>query len=262
MRNIFLCLLLANLGFFAYHQSLAPAGTIPRVTSLQRSGVGSIELVHEVKHAGVRNRQLSQIVNNAVYEAPRIPAVVPLADAAVTDPAVAAAEPGWATTAEVQCTALGPLADLFAAQNFLEKLRALGLDVILQAIDESSGGSNFRVIIPPAKTLQDAFRKVLELKSSDIDAYVITQGEDALGISLGLFASLNAAQTAQGRFNADGYTTQLREITQLQRTFWVFAARAGEGLVVDPALWESILDEFPQIQQINRRCPENKPGVV
>ena len=101
-----------------------------------------------------------------------------------------------------------------------------------------------------------------ELKSSDIDAYVITQGEDALGISLGLFASLNAAQNAQGRFNADGYTTQLREITQLQRTFWVFAARAGEDLVVDPALWESILVDFPQIKQINRRCPENKPGVV
>jgi hypothetical protein len=262
MRNIFLCLLLANLGYFTYQQLQPPLAKAPRVTQSHLTGVSGIQLTREVKRTSVRNRQLSQVVNNAVYEPPVATALGAASDAAAVGGVTVPAEPGQVSPAELQCAALGPLADLFAGQNLVEKLRAFELDVVLQAIDENTGGSDFRVVIPPAKTLQDAFRKVRELKSGDIDSYVISQGQDALGISLGLFSSRGAAEVAQSRFSADGYETQVREITHLQRNFWVFAAKAGSSLEIDPVLWASILEDFPEIQQIKRRCPENKLGVV
>ena len=149
------------------------------------------------------------------------------------------------------------MTDLFAGQNLVETLKAQAFDVVLRAVDRPSGENDYRVLIPPAKTLQDAFRKLRVLKSSEIDSYVITQGPDALGISLGLFSARAAAELAKAAFVDEGYETQIREIPRIDREYWVFAPRSTEELVIDSGLWASIEDDFPAIQQKMQVCTEN-----
>jgi hypothetical protein len=132
----------------------------------------------------------------------------------------------------------------------------------LKALDKISGGSDYRVLIPPAKSSQDAFRKLRELKSSDIDSYVITQGPDELGISLGLFSSLAAAESASADLAVNGYVTQVRETPRLRREFWVYGVTNMQHLDVDAVVWQAILIEYPEIEQKRRLCIENNASDV
>ena len=233
MRNIFFSLLILNFAYLAYvvYSPVTPASVaaIPAVQPMP-SGVGTLVLTTEIANGLERARQLNQVVNNPIY--------------------------GEASD-NVQCPALGPLTDLFAGQNLVETLKAQAFDVVLRAVDRPSGENDYRVLIPPAKTLQDAFRKLRVLKSSEIDSYVITQGPDALGISLGLFSARAAAELAKAAFVDEGYETQIREIPRIDREYWVFAPRSTEELVIDSGLWASIEDDFPAIQQKMQVCTEN-----
>jgi len=250
MRYIFFTLLLVNLAYFAYQQSRPRSVPEAHSTPVQATGVVTIVLAREVVKRSERTRQLSQVVNNPIYGAPNgVPNGVPNDNPNDT--------PYGVTADTSQCPALGPLADLFAGQNLVEKLEAMEFDVVLRAVDKPSGDSDYRVLIPPVKTLQDAFRKLRELKFASIDSYVITQGPDALGISLGLFSSREAAEVARSGFVGDGYETTIREIARLDREYWVFAPEARTQLVIGLGIWDSIVAEFPEIQQKMRICTEN-----
>jgi len=246
MRFIVVTLFLMNLGFFAYHwlmpeaapATLAPAGRAP--------GVAQIRLLKEVRSDASRDRQLSRVIKNPVK------AQLP----------VDADEPQTESSGAILCQAFGPLHDLFAGQALVEKLKLYDMQTILQAVDQSSGENDYRVVIPPAKSPEDAFRKLRELKSADIDSYVITQGPEALGISLGLFSSRVAAQNASAKLAEEGYVTQIREIPRLLREFWVYGANNEERLEVDAVIWDAILIEYPEIQQKMRLCLKNNPSDV
>jgi hypothetical protein len=261
MRFIVATLVMMNLGFAAYHWLLreAPAAVAkqrveqvlaPVNASMGSSSVARILLLNEVQSDASRDKQLTRVVKNPVQQ-PVINALVGSADAS----ADAAAE-------EQLCQVFGPLADLFTGQALVEKLKLYDMRATLQAIDQATGDSDYRVVIPPAKTPQDAFRKLRELKASSIDSYVITQGPEALGISLGLFSSQMAARTASTDFDAEGYETQVIEIPRLLREFWAYGETSKERLDVDEGIWEAILIEYPEIGKKMRVCLENNPSEV
>jgi hypothetical protein len=110
-------------------------------------------------------------------------------------------------------------------------------------------------MIPPASSLQEAFRKFRELKSRGIDSYVITQGPDALGISLGVFSSRSGALSAQQQRQREGYTATIVEIPRLAREFWIFGEN-GSGLVIEPALWQALVRQDKGLEQRLIACPD------
>ncbi len=126
------------------------------------------------------------------------------------------------------CAALGPFSDVMLAQDTNERMNALGILSELRAWDAPTDDQDFRVVLPPSASLQEAFRKLRELKSQDIDSYVITQGEDALGISLGVFSSLEGAMNHQVELESDGYEVEIREIQRLVREYWVLGDASVE----------------------------------
>lgn len=119
------------------------------------------------------------------------------------------------------CQALGPLTDIQQALDLNERLGALGLAGKPVARDEATGDSDFRVLLPPVASLQEAYRRVRELRSLEIDSYVITQGEDMAGISLGVFSTLPAARKYQSALAARGYAAETREIHRQARSYWI-----------------------------------------
>ena len=230
MKYIFLTLLIVNLGYLALQQipSSSPVGV--QSTQAQPLGEAAIRLTREVAKDAERARQLNRVVNN--------PILGEILDSPI-------------------CPAFGPLADLFSGQNLVERLKALKFDVVLRAVDMPSDENDYRVLIPPAKTLQDAFRKLRELRTMEIDSHVITQGQDALGISLGLYASLVNAEIARAGFVEEGYEAEVRAIRRITREYWVYAPGSKAELVIDFSLWTSILIDFPEITQKMRNCSEN-----
>ena len=124
---------------------------------------------------------------------------------------------------EDKCLALGAYTSLTSAQNMAERLTAVGVEVDLRAIDDPTGDYDYRVVLPPAASLQEAFRRLRELKSRNIDSYVITQGKNSLGISLGVFSSNSAAINHQQALAKDGYPADITEIPRLMRGYWIYA---------------------------------------
>ena len=83
-----------------------------------------------------------------------------------------------------------------------ERLVALDLSAEIQPLDELLPGQDFRGLVDPAPSFEDAFRKLRELQIQDIYSYMITQGRYAFGISLGVYSPESTAFEAQQSMKA------------------------------------------------------------
>lgn len=119
------------------------------------------------------------------------------------------------------CSALGPFSSIKLARDLGEHAAALGLPATVVARDQVAGDSDFRVLLPPAPSVQEAFRKLRELKKRKIDSYVITDGEDARSISLGVFSTEEAALDHQTDIKDRGYNAKVKQIPRITRTYWL-----------------------------------------
>ncbi len=236
MKMIFWTLLLLNTGYFGYHylgyegQSNAELKPGDRVKQVPGESVKTIYLLNEKSSPEMREQELDFIIKNPHLSR---------------------------RDAETElCIGVGPFSDLFAGQAAVEQLIAINLEVQLMAVDQLVGRSDYRLMIPPARTLQDAFRKLRELKSQNINSYVMTRGRDALGISLGVFSNDALATIAKEKLELDGYDSVMVEIPRIVREFWIFDT--GQNYLPLPAeVWQSLRIEYPEIEQKEVPCPNS-----
>lgn len=151
------------------------------------------------------------------------------------------------------CKAVGPYFSLDKGQRVVTLLTVLTLSVSLQTIDNGTQGRDFRLMIPPANSLQDAYRRQRELKSNNIESYVITQGKRKHGISLGVFSTRQAAEMARKQLPDMGYSIDLIEIPKIVREYWVIP-RGSPEINLTPATWKSLTDEHPELRRKMIAC--------
>lgn len=228
MRYIFISLLLANIGFFAWQQFREPEAGGPQMPEPGRIDAESTVYLLSERGDDAREEELEQMIR-----APR----------AAADPD----QPG--------CLAAGPFEDMFAGEDVAERLASLDLDPDLRAIDRPAGDSDYRVMIPPASSLQNAFRKLRELKAQNIDSYVITRGPDALGISLGVFSAREGAQSLAETRRKSGYEVEISEIQRLDREYWIFSG-TDTDLEVPSTVWRSLTESHPDLELKRMTCAE------
>ena len=125
------------------------------------------------------------------------------------------------------CLGLGPFANIISAQGVAERLKTIGRMVELTAVDTRTGESDYRVVMPPLSSQQEAFRRLRELKSRGIDSFVITQGADAHGITLGVFSSSKRAEAYRQLLIGRGYEVLLDALPRVNRGYWV---QIGQGM--------------------------------
>ncbi len=230
MRYVAWTLLVINLGYFGWGAVLRDVPDQARESPRPRleQGVESLVLLTE-SDAGARQAQLNQVIRN------------PISNAAPPAPSLS-------------CTALGPLPDLFSGEAMREQLAALDVGAQLRAIDETTGEIDFRVLIPPASSIEEAFRQLRELKSLGIESYIITQGEDALGISLGVFSTPEAAAQLRAERQRQGYEPEIAELPRVERQFWVFdQSGVAQGARLDS--WEQIAASRDGLTVQTLPCP-------
>lgn len=94
------------------------------------------------------------------------------------------------------------------------------------------------VIVPPARSRAEANQRYSEIRSMDIDAYLVAEGEQENSISLGLFESRAAAERVLARRKAQGLDAKLVTFPRNRISYaLVFSAvlrsgaEAGESLL-------------------------------
>jgi hypothetical protein len=229
VRALFLLLLLANAGFFAWSRYVSPPETAADPAPLARQ---------------IEPEKLKIVAPSALPPpAPPKPAAAPPAP-----PPAAAAPPA---TVSLRCIEWGSftLADARQAEQALEPL-ALGTRLAQRRTEETAG---WWVFIPSQKTRQGALRKAAELKGLGIGEYFIMQEEGPLrwSLSLGVFRTEEAAQARLAALRQQGVrTAQVGQRETVVPKVWLQVSG------VDPALERQLADIALQMDGSElRSCP-------
>jgi hypothetical protein len=192
MRALFLLLLLANLGFFAWARYFGGDGEQRDPRPLQQQIAADQVRILSARELGAPEP--------AKPEAPK--------PAAEAEP-LACVEWGSFT-----------VTDTARAEKALEPL-ALGARLAQRRIEETAG---WWVYIAPQGNRQTAAKKALELKNIGIEDYfvVLEEGRWRSAISLGVFKSEEAANSRLAMLRAKGVRTALlgRRDTQVQKVLF------------------------------------------
>jgi hypothetical protein len=175
MRLVFLLLILANLGFFAWSRYLAPAD----------AALDSGPLSRQIDPEKLRIVRPGEVAKAAVK-----PPAPPVAVAPPPSPA-APVPPQPALTS---CLEWGSftLSDAPKAEKVLEPF-ILGGRIVQRRTEEMAG---WWVFIPPQTNRQTALKKAAELKALGVTDYFVVseEGPSRWALSLGVFRSQDAAQ--------------------------------------------------------------------
>jgi cell division septation protein DedD len=202
---MFLLLLVLNLFYYVWHQQQAP---------LRAKEVAPLALQQE----GKRDiRLLSESDQQARHES-----------AAVAAP-------------EAVCLFLGGFEQESAAAAVAQRLISLDIRSRVQSID-AAAGVDYWVFLPPMASRQASLRQLKELQARKIDSYIITQGDLANGISLGIFPRSDSAESVMQRLRDAGYEPSLRELSRAHRSYWVRIAPESRRLADDSLLQRLALD--------------------
>jgi len=127
-----------------------------------------------------------------------------------------------------RCYSVGPLADRIDAKHLKVRAEALGFNSELRGLATGTSIEHW-VHIPPQSNRQQSLRLLRELQGRGIDSYIITQGDLAEGISLGLFRSSDSASKLSQKMKGLDYEVVIQEVSRGKKELWL---------------------EFPQVTQL------------
>jgi ATPase subunit of ABC transporter with duplicated ATPase domains len=148
--------------------------------------------------------------------------------------------------------------EIAQAERFVEHLRALEVDAIVQELEVPDGFS-FWVHLPPEISKQAALRRLYELQAKQIDSYIIPRGELANGISLGMFTRRELAQQRLEELRALGYPAEILEVSRSLREIWVILPQP-ESDKLGASLWQDLLARQPGLEKRQNLCPSVASG--
>lgn len=153
---------------------------------------------------------------------------------------------------EALCTLVGPFSKRVTAENAVENLQALEIEVSLQDV-EVPGGAGYWVYLEPEESRKMALRRLRELQAKGIDSYVIPKGELANGISFGMFSRKDLADKRLDVMVQSGYEARIFEIKRSHSEVWVMLA-AGEVGKVAEEFWLRLAEIEPSLEKRQNYC--------
>lgn len=222
MRWLFIGLVIINIFYFVWSQQWASHSDSMDAVKLQKAvPAGQVKLLSEVEGA---DEQQLKTENQSAERAEEL--------------------------------LLGGFADEELASKLQQRLLSLDIKSDLKVLDKQVS-VEFWVYLQPLPSRQASMRQLKELQARNIEGYLITQGELTNGVSLGLFAHENTAQSVAQRLSAAGYEPVIREIERKQRLYWVLI-EANARRLVDEGLLDQLATDFEGMQHLLR--PYSKDG--
>lgn len=215
MRWLFLLLLVLNVFYYVWHQQQAPLQ--PREISMASTPRATKQQIRLLSESAVQ--QLPQTGNDRKEDV---------------------------------CLFLGSFEEEQTARVVEQRLLSLDIQSGVQSVD-AAGGMDYWVYLPPLASRQASLRQLKELQARKIDSYLITQGDLANGISLGIFPRSDSAESVIQRLRNAGYEPFMRELPRAHRTFWVRIAPESRRLA-DETLLQRLAQDFNGLQHQLMPC--------
>lgn len=264
MRIVMLLLILANLGFFAWAQWIAPADNgLPPGRVNESLGAG-LKLAGEVE---VPARDQQENSNAAAQSGPpaststvddetdRVAepvdegeaAVPALAETPLDEIEAATSEPGY------RCVSLGPFDELAAAELVRERLVERGYNARLR----EAGGqirSGFWVYLPPLESRSEASQIEDQLREKGVrDLFIVTGSENRNAISLGLYSTPDRADQRAAEIGRLGFSPQIAERFREGTVYWLDYRERGDDRLEPQSIGVLGADEMIP-EKRNRDC--------
>jgi len=230
MRNLFLALVLANLGFAAWSAWFAPAEPAGRPAD---EGLPELTLVSEVpadlRSSGVVVEQAATVETPAAEQPPSaaagdvpLPANDgPVAGEAPGEESVAAAVEEGSTAAAARCTSVGPFRELSQAATAAAALRTAGYEP-LQRVAEGDIWIGYWVYIPAIASEQEANEILTKMRAEGItDSYVIPNSDSGNLVSLGVFSEISGVSRRREQLRALGFEPEVVDRTRRATVYWI-----------------------------------------
>ncbi|MDD0841302.1 SPOR domain-containing protein [Pseudomonas sp. Gutcm_11s] len=218
MRWVFLLLLVLNLFYYVWHQQQAPL-RVKEVEpmALYQGAQKGLQLLNASDRAKVR---------------PELPQAT-------------------SQSTDQTCLFLGSFQQEDGARQVEQRLMALDIQAEVRSVD-ATAGLDYWVYLAPLASRQASLRQLKELQARRIDSYIITQGDLANGISLGIFPRSDSAESVLQRLRDAGYEPLLRELPRAQRSFWVRIAPESRRLADDAM--PQLASDFKELQHQIMPC--------
>ena len=219
MRNLFLLLVLLNLGVLAWFSWIDPAPEPaanydgPGITLLRELDADAPIVVAS------RTKIVSDILSSDFPEEQATPGDALPSPGDTTDlPAAAVDEPAASST---RCVAVGPFAEAAQAEAAVATLNSAGIVASLR-VEQLEIWEGYWVYVAGLPTIERANAALAELAANGItDAYVIPNSDSGILISLGVFSDVTRAGTQAERAGRFGLAATITERIRTEETRWI-----------------------------------------
>jgi hypothetical protein len=153
-----------------------------------------------------------------------------------------------------RCYSVGPLVDRIDAKHLKIRAEALGFSSELRGLTTGTSIEHW-VHIPPQSNRQQSLRLLRELQGRGIDSYIITQGDLAEGISLGLFRNGTSAQNLAQKMQDLNYKVVIKEVSRGEKELWLEFPQVTQ---LTEAMRKRVVGEGQELQWMLTDCSYTK----
>lgn len=253
MRNFAIGLLVLNLLYLSWNLGLLPGSGKQEesfVRSPRQQAPASLVLLKELTDQQLRENTLT------VSETTDTGSLSETASAQITEistqdsNADGFAGEGIVAGAVNSCLAFGVFDNIASSNALVTQLRQQGFQARVELQEQTD--SEYRVYMPPFTSDTAARQTLANLLENGVDSFLITDGDLARGISLGVFSQQNSAYRLQEELAAEGYATNIQEIVRSNTEFWVVVQSLTAASL--EALWQALLIDQPGLKQSENLC--------
>jgi hypothetical protein len=185
MRWIFISLVVLNLAYLGYEFTQPQKVEQQQAVDVQVvSGAAPIHLLAEVDGVKKRNKQSVKQAGDGL------------------------------------CWAVGPYKVELDAKHLYARMTAIDIKARVKP-QSVLVKEEFWVYLPPLPNKKQAVRKLKELQKRKVDSFVITEGELANGISLGLFSQQKSVDRLLAGLKKKKITPKVKNLKRTREQYWV-----------------------------------------
>lgn len=227
MRSIFIVLLIANIGLFAYQKFAVEKTKVPVSVVVKEEGE-RLELLSENNQSSIKKSVTVIQDENTQMQNTQVPEKDSL------------------------CTMVGPYEQLLRAEMLVERLQPLNISASITPVERTEGNV-FWVYLAPELSQQDALMKLYELQRKNIESYIISKGELERGISLGQYGEKVEADLRVDEIKKQGYEPLVKEVNKTISETWVSLSPA-DAEKINETLWADILSGENGLERRQNFC--------
>ena len=150
------------------------------------------------------------------------------------------------------CWLIGPFEEAISVDQVRGRLKALSIDFPVRETEVETS-RDYWVYLAPKANRKSALKLLRELQGKKIDSFLVTEGELANGISLGLFTQKERAERVREQRIEQGYDAEIKEVPRTLTQVWGLYDGRKYGPLMDE-LWANIREGNKNLERYKKIC--------